>query len=1640
MSQSYETEKDMPLFYQQLKATLNWPAAWGNSPTTNFDEWRAEARNILFDCINPAPPSNGFNPEVVATEQRNGYQARKILFNVSDWSRIPAYLLVPDGEGPFPAIIMLHDHGAHFSIGKEKVVRPFGVSSEVMADATNWAEKCYDHQFAGDYFAANGFVVLAIDALFWGERGRKEGTRYDSQQALASNFMQMGMSWGGVITHDDIRSAEFLATLPEVDDTQIGAAGFSMGAHRAWMLAAATDKVKAAASICWMNTTEHLMTLTNNQNKGGSAYSMLVPGIRNYLDYPHVASIACPKPMLFFNGTQDKLFPVEGVEEAYTIMQQVWSSQGKADNLVTKLWKLPHTFNKEMQAETLDWFKQHLTHIQLNAKTFLVHPDARKMNNKYIFPTFQEAVEHITDGTEAEPMTIYLAPSVYWIDNPDDPVIRIAADGSAPIGMTIKCEWLKLKGLCTDPRDVVLAANRGQTQGAKGNYTMFHFIGNGLSIENLTIGNYCNIDLEYPLNPQLNRKKRAEAIVQAQLAFCDGDKITAENVRFVSRLNLAPLWGGKRILFRNCHFECTDDALTSNAVYLDCHFTLYSSKPFYSAPGTGAVILNSTIDVVTRGRQNFTKNGGTLALVNTRFRSASDSIPYIGWMDNPPADTRGYQYNLLMNEKPLTIESEHPELTIDMAGKGILDAYLVNAGSSTPIYNIYNLLSGDDGWNPMQMPECPNKLPTYLKITSGNTFIESGKDTLTLVASAWRFGNYPGECRSITWSVAKGCEKYVQLHPAGTSCKVTGTNTGDYPQEITIIARTPEGLEAATVLTVAPQMVDAPAFSALPALVVSNEEVEVIYRLDSDEREDRSRITWYRCTGKDGSGAIAVSCNHQDTPNRIYKLTPGDAGYYLMATVEPKHIRSHTGKAGRAITDNPIAFEVNKDTHLYTDFSSFPTQYQPEIIPGFWTVDAYKPADTAEYEWTPNPANSWMYGTAPDAARGRLGLVQASRGARLLYTPVKGEYTDMEVALTVSPCKSAGQGFGSATGQYMDICIKFNTQTKTGYALRIVRTPKHSRAVDFVLVEYNNGAVSYISKAVTSDCFHAPCHIQLAVRENRLMATIAGKVNIEAPITPTVHGGFGILHTGSIGSNAILLDNLNIRWGKLTIFTIGDSTMANKKLDGGNTERGWGHVLPGFFAEEVRIDNHAVNGRSTKSFIDEGRWDAVINQVNPGDYVFIQFGHNDQKDDEARHTDPGSTFDANLERFVTETRQKGGKPVIFTSIVRRHFDEATGKLIDSHGEYITATRNVAARMNVPLIDLNTLTHQWVEALGDEASKQYFMWIKKDNTHLNIAGAKAVAAMVVQTFKDKLPELVPYVRNYDFVVAQDGSGDFFTVQEAIDHVPNYRKQGRTRILIRQGIYKEKLIVPESKINISLIGQGQVVLTYDDYSQKKNIFGEELSTSGSASCYIYADGFQAENITFQNTAGPVGQAVAAFVAGDEAVFRNCRFLGFQDTLYTYGKNSRQYYEDCYIEGTVDFIFGWSTAVFNRCTIHSKGNGYITAPATPQGHKYGYVFIDCNITADEGVEKVYLSRPWRPYAQAVFIRCHLGKHILPEGWHNWNKKYAEATIFYAEFESTGPGANPGKRASFSSQLESAEGYEITEILNHLDVPKEN
>lgn len=284
-------------------------------------------------------------------------------------------------------------------------------------------------------------------------------------------------------------------------------------------------------------------------------------------------------------------------------------------------------------------------------------------------------------------------------------------------------------------------------------------------------------------------------------------------------------------------------------------------------------------------------------------------------------------------------------------------------------------------------------------------------------------------------------------------------------------------------------------------------------------------------------------------------------------------------------------------------------------------------------------------------------------------------------------------------------------------------------------------------------------------------------------------------------------------------------------------------------------------------------------------------------------------------------------------------------------------------------------------------------------------------------------------DFHFTVSKDGEGDFTNIQDAINAIPDFRKN-ETKVFIRKGVYKEKLVLPASKTNVTFIGEDaeKTVLTYDDYAQKLNRFGEEMGTTGSTSFFIFGDNFKAENLSFENSAGPVGQAVAVRVDGDKAVFLNCRFLGNQDTLYLHGRNSRQYYKNCYIEGTTDFIFGWSTAVFEDCEIYCKDGGhYITAASTEKDSEYGFVFINCVITGDAPQQSFYLGRPWRDYAQTVFINTQMPAIIKPEGWHNWSKPHAEKTVYYAEFGSKGAGASDN-RVDWAKKLSSEESRRFT------------
>lgn len=516
--------------------------------------------------------------------------------------------------------------------------------------------------------------------------------------------------------------------------------------------------------------------------------------------------------------------------------------------------------------------------------------------SRYTFRTVNEALlfaqQH--DGQDTLWTDICIEPSVYWIDDPDDPTIRVAPKGESPFGLKVKMNKVRLIGLSPNPEDVVLACNRGQTQGSEGNFTMLHITGSDIEAHNITFGNYCNIDLDYPRNPKLNREKRNPAIVQAQLVICKGDRYRISNCRFVSRLNLCPFVGPDHVDFTDCYFESTDDALCGTGTYRHCRFTFYGRKPFYTTSRQGATFIDCDLHSKVRGVQYLTKVSSPVAFHDCRWTS------------------------------------DDPNLTIE--------------------------------WTPDPDPR--------------------------------------------------------------HHCEMNGCTLNGRPYNV------------------------------------------------------------------------------PTTP-----MVPMPMAYMNVGLAN-----------------------------------------QPAIIDGQWTFDTYKPADTRDFNWSPSlldaqghERSAWSFAEGVDGAVGCFGLTQNVRGARMMYTARTGEeYQGQVLTLSLDPCKEMGQGFGSATGQYLDICIKFDTRTLTGYGLRFIRTPNHDNAVDVYLVEYLDGVVSRICEPQTCYYFRRGCKFNLTAQGNVIRATITnpefcaqypemqnGPLVLQAEMAhPNTFGGIHIQHTGSLGPSGTIISQI----------------------------------------------------------------------------------------------------------------------------------------------------------------------------------------------------------------------------------------------------------------------------------------------------------------------------------------------------------------------------------------------------------------------------------------------------------------------------------------------------------------------------------
>ena len=724
-------------------------------------------------------------------------------------------------------------------------------------------------------------------------------------------------------------------------------------------------------------------------------------------------------------------------------------------------------------------------------------------DHPFAYSDIHEAAAHFGDSC-----TLYIAPSVYWVDDPNTPEVVTGQNGREPFGIVIRAKKLHFIGLSSDARQTVLASQRGQMQGAVGNFTMFDFWCDSLTVENLTMGNFCNVDLNYPWDPSLSRKKRSNAITQAHVGYVHGKQLVAKNVRFISRLNLNPLNGAQKSYYEDCHFECTDDALNGSAFYKHCTFDLYGQKPFWSTFGRGPLLIDCDFYVKGINREMyFCKQGGPVTLIDCRYHASSDSI-YIGWTAYPQPWLRCYQNNFTLNGKPYLIGSRQPQNTLQ------------------PDYI---------GWIKDELTEAP-----FLDISQHEATLLTGRDTLRLSCSE--------HSEPVRWApsnaLTHGYQGYALLQPDNKgNVTVIPANYTDETADFCILAGTRDGREAACHVIIKPSQLPPPSFLKGPVIKIKNGIAYLDYALDLQGRRDESRIIWSRLDTDDCQKEVILA-NSNDGPQRQYKLRAGDIGHRLMATIRPAHQRSPLGDMTEVASSRIKDKNIKGSERLETDFSDIYCGTTHGLLPDSWQADGFKPADTAEFPWTfDSKKPMWEYGEGFNGAVGK-GLLQAQRGARLMYTPADGQYGDMSLILNVDPTKTAGQGFGSATGQYMDVCLKFDTKTLTGYGLRIIRTTKHAKAVDFYLVEYDHGQVKGISEAVSATCYRTGCTISLKAENGYLKAdvetttpqpedsTLPHVVNLIAPMKTNNFGGIAIQHTGSCGESTTMLHRLEVNWDK----------------------------------------------------------------------------------------------------------------------------------------------------------------------------------------------------------------------------------------------------------------------------------------------------------------------------------------------------------------------------------------------------------------------------------------------------------------------------------------------------------------------------
>lgn len=863
--------------------------------------------------------------------------------------------------------------------------------------------------------------------------------------------------------------------------------------------------------------------------------------------------------------------------------------------------QFPVTLAKDGKSFTYGYDGDEKT-VEINEKAIYV--DGRLSDEEIegfenVYNSFKQAMDHLVDGTEAEPMNMYIAPYVYWIHNPD------STETTEAYGIVKSCQNLHITGLTDDARNVVIAGNYGHDEGfAGGNWTMFNISGDGLNLRNLTFGDYCNVDLEYPLNPSLSRAKRTGNVTQGQIASYSGDKLYAENVRFISRLNMMPFISSKRALYVNCHMESTDDSLngSSQAVYLNCDLEHYASKPWGGT--SGVTLLNCDMKICPINAdetltQYISKMAGRATLVDCRYRTDHNvSNVNIGFSDILSSTFRSYYSNVTVkigDGTPQQVKMDdggkNADKAVDITGTAMLKAYKLD-DNGTVVYNVYNLLRGTDDWDPLGQKETITRLNATNVATgmsaraTGSTTIENQKEggdrvTLSYSISGPQSGAYTD---TVEWKLLNPADSaYVTVTPQNDgTCVVQSINDQDVTPKVIVVAKAASGLEAAVEVTAKPNMIAAPAFTVEPTIAQGTDgTASVSYTLDLGERADMSEIKWYICDDASGANAREIAVGRAGEPLKSINLVKGYVGKYLKVGIRPKHIRCEYGElkevvATVAITDTGIT----ESNTVKADINTISTK-SGGTIAGAFTVDSHQPLDTvldkennthhhtpfegaAEGDITTTPgqfenANANAAGDVWNWAVGNkngfldyAGIYQTqARSSRINYKTTKTSTGDMAVTVKVAPGKTASQGFGSAN-QFMDVMIKYDIETETGYGLRIYRISGNS--CGFMLMEYKAGETKALTKTVESTVYLTECTIKLWTEtvgsDTKLKCTVetsnsdkaeqtlktlnkpnaTASVSLEATIENNAYGDFSLQHYGTVGDNVTYIGDIEIEY------------------------------------------------------------------------------------------------------------------------------------------------------------------------------------------------------------------------------------------------------------------------------------------------------------------------------------------------------------------------------------------------------------------------------------------------------------------------------------------------------------------------------